>query len=212
VHEHEGENWDLNKNVGMEAASSDWLLLVDADEMVPPRLADEIMKVIRQPCGHDAYRIPRREMYFGRHAKRASSDSSVLRVFRRGAARFGGEHLHEDPNVTGAIGHLHQFLIHYPYESVKEYVAKTNEYTDHEARYLWRNGQTASVRQIIFEPMKLFRYRYLKLQGYRDGMHGLVYSAVTSLYPFLQYVKLWELQARESSRESNADSNKEKSR
>lgn len=194
VHKHEGENWDLNKNVGMDLATSDWVLLIDADEHVTPELATEIRQVIASASPHAGYWLPRREHYFGYHPRHAASSAKVMRLFRREAARFEGAHLHEHPKVTGTLGELSRPLDHFAYATIRDYIAKTNHYTDHEARHLYASGRRANWRDIVLEPLKLFRYRYWLLKGHKDGMPGLVYCLVTSLYPLLQYVKLWELE------------------
>lgn len=194
VHRHEGENWDLNKNVGMEAATGDWVLLIDADERATPELAAALRTLLATDPPHAGYWLPRREWYFGHHARHAASGARVMRLFRRGAARFTGAHLHEHPEVTGTIGFLDAPIDHRAYATIADYVEKTNRYTDHEARHLYAQGRRVSARDLVLEPLKLFRYRYFKLKGYKDGMPGLVYCLATMLYPFLQNLKLWELQ------------------
>jgi glycosyltransferase involved in cell wall biosynthesis len=198
VHAHEGENWDLNKNVGMQAATGDWVLLIDADERATPELVAEIRRVIASDPAEAGFWLPRREHYFGYHPRHAASSARVLRLFRRGAARFEGQHLHEHPRVDGAIGTLAQPLDHFAYATIAEYVEKTNRYTSHEARHLYAQGRRAGFRELVIEPLRFFRFRYWKLGGYKDGMPGLVYCLVTTLYPFLQYAKLWELQRQPS--------------
>lgn len=193
VHRHEGENWDLNKNVGMQAARGDWVLLVDADERVGPELAAAVREAIAAESAPSGYWLPRREFYFGFHPAHAASGAKVLRLFRRGKARFAGSHLHEHPTVDGPIGELGAPLDHHAYRTISEYVEKTNRYTDHEARHMHAQGKRAGARELVLEPLRLFRYRYWKLGGHRDGLPGLVYCLVTMLYPFLQYAKLWEL-------------------
>ena len=193
VHRHEGENWDLNKNVGMAAATGDWCLLVDADERVTPELAAEIGELLAGEPPHAAYWLPRREFYFGRHARHAASSAKVLRLFRRGAAQFGGAHLHEHPAVDGSVGELAAPLDHHAYDTVAAYWHKTQAYTDHEARHLHAAGRRSGLVTVALEPLKLFRYRFWKLGGYKDGVHGLIYCLVTSLYPLLQYWKLYRL-------------------
>jgi glycosyltransferase involved in cell wall biosynthesis len=193
VHAHEGENWDLNKNVGMAAATSDWVVLVDADERVPPPLALELRTLDER---HAGYWLPRNEIYFGFHARHAASGAKVMRVFRKGKASFEGARLHAHPRVDGSVGELRSALDHLAYDSIRAYVEKTNKYTDHEAATRFAAGERAGWREIVLAPLKLFRYRFVVLKGYKDGMPGLVFSLVTSLYPLLQNLKLWELEAR----------------
>lgn len=196
IHPHEGENFDLNKNVGMDAATGDWVLLIDADERVTPELAADVRALIATDPAESAFWIPRREFYFGAHARHAASSAQVLRLFRRGAARFVGDRLHEHPEVAGAVGVLSAPLDHLAYDTVGAYLAKTRRYTDHEAAHRFEAGERARLTDVVLEPLKLFRYRYWKLGGYKDGMHGLLYCAVTSLYPLMQNWKLYRLGRR----------------
>lgn len=196
VHAHEGENWDLNKNVGMAAATSDWVLLIDADERATPALAAEIRATLAAGTPHAGFWLPRRELYFGFHAAHAAGGARVLRLVKRGAARFEGDKLHAQPVVDGPVGELKQPLDHHAYDTIADYVEKTNRYTDHEAGYRFARGDRAGWREIVLEPLKVFRHRFWKLGGYKDGMPGLVYSVATSLYPLLQNLKIWELEAR----------------
>jgi glycosyltransferase involved in cell wall biosynthesis len=193
VHAHEGENFDLNKNIGMDAATGDWVLLVDADERVTEALADEVRRVIEADPPEAAFWLPRREFYFGRHARHAASSAQVLRLFRRGKARFSGGRLHAHPEVEGAIGTLSAPLDHHAYDTLGAYWKKTRTYTDHEARTRFAAGERARLADVALEPAKLFRYRYWKLKGYKDGMHGLVFCLATSLYPLMQNWKLYRL-------------------
>jgi hypothetical protein len=120
----------------------------------------------------------------------------VLRLVRRGAATFEGERLHAHPRVDGTIGRLDAPLDHRAYDTIAAYVAKTNAYTDHEARVRYAAGERAGWREIAIEPLRYFRYRFWKRQGYKDGVPGLVFSLAAALYPLLQYMKLWELEHR----------------
>lgn len=196
VHPHEGENWDLNKNVGMDRATGEWVLLIDADERLTPEGAAAIRALLAGTPACAAYWLPRREWYFGHWARHAARGAEVLRLVKRGAACFEGDRLHAHPRVEGAIGRLDAPLDHLAYASVAAYVAKTNAYTDHEAAVRFAAGERAGVRELVVVPLKQFRYRYWRCQGYKDGVPGLVYCLATALYPLLQAMKLWELAQR----------------
>lgn len=198
VHPHEGENFDLNKNVGMAAATGDWVLLIDADERLTPEGAAAIGRLLAGEPPHAGYWLPRREWYFGHWPRHAAAGARVLRLFRRGCATFEGARLHAHPRVAGTVGELDAPLDHQAYGSIAAYVAKTNAYTDHEARVRHAAGERAGAREIVLEPLKHFRYRYWKSGGYKDGVPGLVYCLATALYPLLQNMKLWELEQRTS--------------
>lgn len=208
---HEGENWDLLKNLGLEAATGDWVLLVDADERVPP----EAWQALRALLDHDppwalAW-LPRQERYFGAWAQHAHSDARVLRLARRGAVRFAGDRLHAHPEVllggqwtpferlpAAAVGFVAAPLAHEAYATVAEYLTKTLRYTEHEAQWRFAAGERVRRKRDVWLPAaRYFWYRYSKLKGHRDGLHGLVVCLAVALYPLLQQLRLWELGRQE---------------
>jgi hypothetical protein len=156
-------------------------------------VAQALARFLAAPGPHAAYWLPRREWYFGHWPRHAASGAKVLRLVRRGAARFGGDRLHAQPEVAGTVGDLDAPLDHHAYATVAAYVAKTNAYTDHEARVRFAAGERAGRREILGVPLRHFYYRYWKCQGWRDGLPGLVFCLATALYPLLQNLKLWEL-------------------
>ncbi|MEB3220696.1 MAG: glycosyltransferase [Candidatus Sericytochromatia bacterium] len=199
THAHVGDNWDLNKNVGMAAATGDWVLLIDADERLAPDAAAAIARALAEGPACAAYWLPRQEWYFGRWAPHASAGARVLRLVRRGAARFEGERLHAHPRLAGPVGQLQAPLIHEPYATIGAYVAKTRLYTDHEARVRQAAGDRVGLAGVLAAPLRHLWHRGWRLQGWRDGWAGLVYCLVTALYPTRQAWQLWRLGRRERS-------------
>jgi GT2 family glycosyltransferase len=199
VHAHAGENWDLNKNVGMEAARGDWVLLIDADERLAPGAAAAIAQALAEGPTCAAYWLPRQEWYFGRWARHATAGARVLRLVRRGAVRFEGERLHAHPRVTGPVGQLQAPLIHAPYATIGDYVAKTRLYTDHEARVRLSAGERIGLAGVLAAPLRHLWHRGWRQQGWRDGWAGLVFCVVTALYPTRQAWRLWRLGRRDRS-------------
>lgn len=192
-HPHVGENWDLNKNVGMALATEPWVLLLDADERLTPTAMAVLRKALQGDTPQSGFWLPREEWYFGRWARHAASDARVLRLFKKGAATFEGERLHAQPSVQGRIGFLPAPLRHEAYDNVVAYIAKTRAYTDHEARMRWAAGERASLMDVFRAPLRHFWYRGVLLRGYRDGWFGFYYAGVTALYPGLERLKLWRL-------------------
>ncbi|MEB3328718.1 MAG: glycosyltransferase [Candidatus Sericytochromatia bacterium] len=199
VHPHVGENWDLNKNVGMDAARGDWVLLIDADERLAPGAAATIARALAGGASCAAYWLPRQEWYFGRWARHATAGARVLRLVRRGAVRFEGERLHAHPRVDGPVGQLAAALVHEPYPTIGAYVAKTWLYTDHEARVRHAAGERAGLGEVLAAPLRHLWHRGWRQQGWRDGWAGLVYCVVTVLYPTRQAWRLWRLGRRDRS-------------
>jgi hypothetical protein len=183
----------------LEAAQSDWVLLIDADERLAPGSAEAIAQALAEgpPCA--AYWLPRQEWYFGRWARHATAGARVLRLVRRGAVRFEGERLHAHPHVAGPVGQLAAPLIHEPYATIADYVAKTRLYTDHEARVRLAAGERVGLAGVLAAPLWHLWHRGWRLQGWRDGWAGLMFCVVTALYPTRQAWRLWRLGRRERS-------------
>src|SRR5690606_67187 len=89
------------KNAALDLAGGDWVLSLDADERVTPELAQEIQAVIANPQGLDAYDIPRLSSFCGKFLRHGWYPDRVLRLFRRGQARFSDDHVHERVLAAG---------------------------------------------------------------------------------------------------------------
>ena len=77
---------------------------------------------------------------------------------------------------------------------MQQFCARQGRYTDYEARMLLEDGQRARPHNFILQPLRQFRWRYLTLQGYKDGWRGLVLSVLMAYYEMVRYRKLWRLQ------------------
>src|SRR5690606_33239293 len=101
------------KNRALDLATGDWVLSLDADERVTPELAQEIQAVLRE-ADFEAYDMPRLSSFCGRFMRHSGWwPDRVVRLFRRGAARFTDAAVHERVDARGPIGHLQPHLLHY---------------------------------------------------------------------------------------------------
>src|ERR1700730_17012353 len=102
------------KNFALSLAGGDWVLSIDADERVTPALAQAIESAMGRP-GTDGYEVPRRSSFLGREMRHSGwSPDYVLRLFRRGHARFSDDLVHERIICDGPVGRLAEPLLHYP--------------------------------------------------------------------------------------------------
>jgi glycosyltransferase involved in cell wall biosynthesis len=194
-------NLNFNKNFSFEQATGDWILCLDADEIVPPDLAQEIQDLLRHPPPQAAFFIPRRNYYFGRWLKHGSHYPDwQLRLFRRGQARFPTRHIHERVQVEGAIGHLRYPMNHYPYESLEECQRKLDFNTSFEALHLYNQGVRPSllnaIKFRIWLPAQRFVNRHLLKLGFLDGKPGWAAILMDMKSYRLRYSKLKELMLR----------------
>ncbi len=184
------------KNHAASLASHDWILSLDADELVVPALAGEIRALISGASPHVAYRIPRVSWYLGRWIRTTDwHPDHQLRLYDRRAARWTGRYVHEALTATGSIGQLHGELQHFPYRDLADHLETINRYTSDAARQMYESGRRAHVLQLAGHPPLAFLRNYVVRGGFRDGVTGLIISAMNAYYVFLKFAKLWELQS-----------------
>jgi glycosyltransferase involved in cell wall biosynthesis len=182
------------KNFAAEQASHDWILSLDADERVPPALAAEIRQVLTGEPSAAGYRIPRVTFHLGRWIR--STDwypDYQLRLYDRRRARWTGRHVHESVQADGVVERLRAELQHYAYRDVADHWRRMDRYTTLAARQMYEDGRRAGWFDVVVHPRLAFFRNYVLRGGFRDGMPGLIVSAMNAYYVGLKFAKLWEL-------------------
>lgn len=182
-----------NKNYGFEKATGDWILCLDADEVIPKELVTEIKtKMLDQQTF--GFWIPRKNIIFGKWIEHGLWwPDRQLRLFQRGKGKFPCKHVHEYISVDGPTDVLTTHYIHYNYESISQYLWKMEHiYTANEVENLRAAGTLVEWYDAIRFPVSDFVKIYFAQEGYKDGLHGLVLSLLQSFYSFLVFAKLWE--------------------
>jgi len=198
VHSHPFRDYADQRNAALGMVDSDWVFFVDADERATPELATEVRRAI----GDDSkagWWVPRHNYIFGRVIRHAGwYPDYQLRLLRRGYARYDpARPVHEVVILEGEAGYLQHPLIHYNYRTLAEFRERQRRYTAHEAQALLDEGTRPRWSSLILQPLREFGRRYLTLQGYRDGAHGLLLSLLMAWYTFRRYRLLYALwQAR----------------
>ncbi|HEU4323913.1 MAG TPA: glycosyltransferase family 2 protein [Roseiflexaceae bacterium] len=182
------------RNRALELCTGDWVLFLDADERVPPELAAEIARTLReQRDGQTAgYWIPRYNLFFGRVARGGGwYPDEQLRLLRRGRARYDEQRLvHETVALDGPAGHLREHLLHLNIERLGELLRKQRGYAIQEAQTLFLAGRRARRRNFVGAPLREFRRRYLALGGWRDGALGLLLCGTLALFELVKFLHL----------------------
>lgn len=184
------------RNFGLEKAKGDWILYVDADERVTPSLREEIIRSINNPIGQYAgFRIQRKNFYFGNHEWPAVE--KLERMFRKDSLQGWHGRLHESPKVSGSIGDLDGYLFHYSHRDIASMLAKTLEWSEIEAELRFRAGHPKVVEWRFFRViLTAFFDSYVKQEGWKAGVVGLVESVYQAFSIFITYARLWELQQK----------------
>jgi glycosyltransferase involved in cell wall biosynthesis len=181
------------KNWAMDQVVHPWVLIVDADERIPEPLAAEITGVIAAQPAADRFYIGRENIFVDRVIRHSGwSTDKVVRLLRRGAARYPKRRVHADIPAVAGTPTLENPMIHYTFRSLDQYLEKLNRYATWGAADLWRKGKRAGPSGLGFRPAWRFLRMYGFQAGFLDGKHGLVLCALQAYGVFLKWAKLWE--------------------
>lgn len=181
------------KNFAIEQATGDWILALDADEEVTPALRARIRAVLEADGPADGYALARRNIFWGAWVRHGGLyPDSQLRLFRRGAGRFGGDGVHESVEMQGRVERLDEALVHHSYRGVADFVERANRYSTLAARDWLARGRGVSLAGCIVKPLGRFLSMYIMRLGFLDGWRGLVLAVLYAIYVFLRMAKAWE--------------------
>ncbi|MCJ7828089.1 glycosyltransferase family 2 protein [Patescibacteria group bacterium] len=180
------------RNFALDKAKPGWVLFVDADERVSPKLAQE-MKLAIEKKDVDGFRILRVDTLFGRVLKHGEvNEKYLVRLAKRDSGRWQRA-VHETWKVEGAIHRLSSPLLHYPHQSLSDFFADINHYSSIHARVLYKDHAQTSLFQILAYPTGKFFNNYFFRLGFLDGVPGLILALMMSFHSFLARGKLYML-------------------
>lgn len=181
------------KNKALSLATKAWVLSIDADERVSPRLATQIQEVLKNPIA-DAYSVTRLSCFGGRWIRHSGWwPDRIVRLFNKDKAQFKNVAVHESLVVNGSTKELDAHLIHYPYDSFERLISKVNQYSTAAAEQLYAKNKKISVLGIGTKALWTFIRLYVIRKGFLDGKHGFILAGVAAFGSFLRYSKLWFL-------------------
>jgi glycosyltransferase involved in cell wall biosynthesis len=188
------DNFASQRNAALALASGDWVLSIDADERVTPGLALEIRESLREQNRKVlGYRVPIRSQILGRaFGHSGTQQDQPVRLFRRECGRWIGP-VHETVTIEGPIGWMENFLEHRTLPNIEVFLGKIDQYTSLEASDLYRAGHRFRMAELTLRPFWVFLKLYLYKQGFRDGLEGLVFCALSGISVAVRTWKLREL-------------------
>jgi len=184
------------RNFALDQCRNHWVLKLDADERVSEELALELARLLEAEPRLPGYNVSELNLYFGRWLRHGGIyPGHHLRIFDRRVTRYGGgvADVHEDVHVEKA-GLLAGHVLHLAYPSFNLALTKLNTYSSLEAEGRFCAGERADFVKMLRRPLGRFFSNYVLKSGFLDGVQGLLYCALTSLYAFAITVKLWELE------------------
>ena len=198
---------------GFAAATGDWIINIDADEVVAPGLAKRLREIAESDPPYDVYLVPRANVFLGRWLKHTPWWPGKPRFFRKGKMNTSTRIHHGFQPVEGArIGTMDKdpsvSLWHYSYTNLGGLTEKMNKYTTIEAEQALGDGRgDPSKLDLVKSPMRALAPYFLR-GGYRDGMAGFAYAMNTAYYAFLKEAKRWD-QTRSGERQKSYDEMRE---
>jgi glycosyltransferase involved in cell wall biosynthesis len=197
------EGFGAAKRFAKNRASGEWILSVDADEVVSDELREEIQKTINSQDPLDGYYLPRRSSFLGQWIKHGGwYPDWVLRLFKKDKGEFTPRLVHEEVKVEGRCGYLKNHLLHYTDPDFDHYLRKLNQYTTLNALQLIREGEKANLWDLLLRPPAAFIKMYVLKKGFLDGREGLILSVSSAFHVFAKYVKLWHLNRSKTNSDS----------
>lgn len=191
VEHHDWAGFGPQKNYALSLATGDWVLSIDADETVSPALAAEIERAIASPAA-DAYEFPRLSMFCGRAMYHSAwYPDYVLRLFRRGTARFTDDSVHERVVPQGPVARLTAHLDHTPVERIEQALARMDRYSTLAAEAMIKKGQRVWFLSGIFHGYWAFIRLYFLRLGFLDGKQGFLLAVATAEGSYYKYMKAW---------------------
>ncbi len=189
--------------LGVEASTGDWILILDADEVVPAPLSRELCKITREDR-YDVVVIPWLNYLLGSplmHSGWGPHQDKHVRFFRRGSVSLRPEiHQSITPSPSARIFEIPYreglAVVHFNYIGVSQFVEKTNTYTTVQARQVAAQPgrHDSGVAAALVDSAKAFFQRYLGAHGYQDGWRGATLSIMMAMYVFITAAKVMQIQ------------------
>lgn len=191
---HVASDWPgfgAQKNRALALATGDWVLSLDADEWVTPELRAEIERSLAAPGDHAAFKIPRLSSYCGRFMRHSGWwPDHVIRLFRRGQARFSDDMVHERLIVDGSVGVLREPLRHEAIRDLDEALVKMNAYSTAGAMMQHGRGKNATLAGAVWHGAWTFFRTYVLRAGFLDGREGFMLAVSNAEGAYYRYLKL----------------------
>jgi glycosyltransferase involved in cell wall biosynthesis len=190
VIQHQFEGFGLQKQFAVSQAKNNWVLVIDADEVLSPILQTEIQQVLKAETQISGFYLPRTFVFMDRVMKGGREEKKkYLRLFNKSKGNFNSKPVHEDVEVQGATAWLKGSLLHYSYRDLHHYFQKFNQYTSLAANELATQGKRKSGVYLYFR-FGIGFWQYYLIKGFvKDGFPGFIWSFCSAFYPIVKYAK-----------------------
>jgi glycosyltransferase involved in cell wall biosynthesis len=185
-----------DRNVGLDNARNDWVLQLDADDVVTDTFVARLKAALARDEGIVIYKFRRKNFFLNHPMDHGGFHHYIPNLVDRRAVRYAGS-VHEVPVYEGRIGTIDADVEHYPFDSVGQFVERHNRYSGIAAREEYNRNPALSEKyvksQMVWKTLKLFWKSYVKKQGYKEGVYGLIFAGLFAMVNFLKWAKYWEM-------------------
>lgn len=181
------------KNRCIDLVDTDWILALDADEVLTPELTAEIRAALANPQT-DVYALPRLSNYCGRWMYHSGwYPDFVPRLFKRGSARYSEDLVHERLIFQGELSRFKHHLLHYSFDDLSQVLAKVNSYSSAGAQQRLQRGERSGLMKAISKGLWTFIRCYLIKRGFLDGREGFILAVSNAEGAYYRHLKLMYL-------------------
>ncbi len=186
---HLNNDFAAQRNFGLSKAKEEWILFIDADEEITRELKKEILNLKLQ--NYSGFYLKRRDIWLRKALSYGEvGNTKLLRFAKKNSGKWNRK-VHEYWHVNGNIGKLQNPILHYPHQSIKEFIESINKYSIIHSQELKKENKKSSLVKIIFWPLGKFFVNYFLKLGFLDGVEGFIIAGVMSFHSFLSWSKAW---------------------
>jgi glycosyltransferase involved in cell wall biosynthesis len=193
VYQRSFDGYGAQKQYAVSLAQNDWVLCIDADEVLTDKLVDEMRKEMLQPAA-DGYLVPMRFVFMGKEFRFGKESwRHFLRLFNKQTGNFNYRKVHEKIELNGSTKKLTNNILHYSYRDISQYFDKFNRYSSYGAEMSYEKGKKRSLALIVCAvPLNFLKYYFIEL-NFLNGLSGFYWSVFNAFYHFVKYIKTREM-------------------
>ncbi|MBN2867612.1 MAG: glycosyltransferase family 2 protein [Flavobacteriaceae bacterium] len=194
VIQREFDHFSAQKNFALTLAKHDWVTFFDLDEIVTPKLANEIKNTVSNPTNAKAFKVKRNFYFMGKRLKYSGFQTDyVVRLFDKNHCKYNGKLVHEAIVTTSVIKTLKHTADHYTYKTFDDYNLKLTKYSRLKAEELYEKNVRPNLYHFLFRPWYRFMHQYIVRLGFLDGKEGFIVSYLSGFMVFKRYIQLWTM-------------------